>query len=72
MKKDFFPPSVQIKTATYSIGLRGIPVNPVIDDGLLLPVHIFCPGRDSVQPATLLGVNYHLEKKEKKKKTNEC
>lgn len=42
-------------------------MNPVVDDRFLLPVHIFGPGRVAVQPATILGVNYHLGKK-----TNEC
>ncbi len=42
--------------------MRGIPVNPFVDDRFLLLGHIFCPGRDPVQPLTLLGVNYHLGK----------
>lgn len=40
--------------------MRRIPVNPVIDDRLLLLGHIFCPRRYPIQPLTLLGVNDHL------------
>lgn len=51
-----------MKPVTYNVWLRGIPVNPVIDDRFLPLGHIFCPWRYPIQSLTLLGVNYHLEK----------
>ena len=46
----------------YSVMLRRIPVNPVIDDSFFIPVYVFCPRRDAVQALAILGVNYHLGK----------
>lgn len=56
-----------IAVMTYTVWLRGVPMNPFIDDRFLLPGHIFRPWWDPVKPLPLLGVNNHLGNE-----TNEC